>query len=111
MTDALRILLTALLIATPAFVLAYVLALRLGSLVQVGLILLSPFAFLLGYAVLGRFGAAGYNDSSEEDQCLANLALVFLVGVGWIGFEAGAIGGWIHAAVRERRSKESLVVR
>jgi hypothetical protein len=92
-------------------VLAYSLALRLGPLVQVGLILLGPLVFLLGYAVLGHFGVAGYNDSCEEDQCLANLALVFLVGVAWIGFEAGAIGGWIHSAVRERRGKEPVVVR
>jgi hypothetical protein len=49
----------------PGYAVSYLLALTRGPLVRLSLILLSPLAFLLGYAVLGSLGAAGYDSACE----------------------------------------------
>ena len=81
-----------------AYIAAHFASLRGGDLVRLGLILFSPFAFLMVGVALAQMSLVGY-DAHCDGDCSGNLALPVVVAVAWIGTEVGAFAGWIHSAV------------
>jgi hypothetical protein len=89
--------------AGAAFVGAYVASAGGGDLTRLALILFSPIVYLLAWAILGQLSVLDY-DARCESECIGNLTLPLVLAFAWLGTEAGAFGGWFHAAVSRRRS-------
>jgi uncharacterized membrane protein len=101
-SEALLLLVYALIPMFVGFVPAYVGSFRLGPGFRVLAVLVSPVAFYLLEKALAALGVFGYEEQCSE-ECWGNLALIAAVGLAWIGWELGVFGGWLHARLRSRR--------